>query len=192
MEIQQILFFSFAALILLSAALVALRPRPIESAMWLILNFFLTAGLYILLGSNFVSIIQVLVYAGAIMVLFVFVILLLNLDPREFGSEAGLPWTSLVMFIGFLTFIVLSLHVATPELMKKLPEIKETGAGVFGSIESISMVLLKNYVWGFEIAGVILLLALIGVGLLAYRKPPVRARAIHTSTTDTMKDGGAS
>ena len=92
-----ILFFVFATMILASSALVAFRPRPIESAMWLILNFFLTAGLYVLLGSHFTAVIQVLVYAGAIMVLFVFVILLLNLDPRELGMEASVPWSSLVL-----------------------------------------------------------------------------------------------
>jgi NADH-quinone oxidoreductase subunit J len=168
MDIQQSLFLIFAALILGTAMLVAFRPRPIESAMWLILNFFLTAGLYVLLGSNFVGIIQILVYAGAIMVLFVFVVLLLNLDPRELGTEAGLSWASLVLFMGCITFIMFALHLATPEMMKTLPPLN---ASNFGSVESISRELLTNYVWGFELAGGILLLAVVGVGLLAYRKP---------------------
>lgn len=148
---------------------VAFRPRPIESAMWLILNFFLTAGLYVLLGSNFVGVIQILVYAGAIMVLFVFVVLLLNLDPRELGDEAGMSWASLVLFMGGITFVMMALHLATPETMRPLPELNHTSS--FGSVESISRELLTNYIWGFELAGVILLLAVIGVGLLAYRKP---------------------
>lgn len=181
MEIQQTLFFVFSALILLTAMLVAFRPRPIESAMWLILNFFLTAGLYILLGSNFVGIIQILVYAGAIMVLFVFVVLLLNLDPHELGAEAGMSWASLILFMGCITFVMLALHLATPEVMKGLPEIQKEAN--FGSVESIARELLTNYIWSFELAGAILLLAVVGVGLLAYRKP--RHSGVKKSQTTT-------
>jgi NADH-quinone oxidoreductase subunit J len=168
MDVSQIIFFIFAGLILLTAGLVAFRPRPVESAMWLILNFFLTAGLYVLLGSHFVAVIQVLVYAGAILVLFVFVILLLNLDPRELGGESHLPFGSMVLFIAFLTFVMLCLHVATPELLQKLPEMNSSSQ--FGSIESLAKTLMTRYIFGFEASGVILLLAIIGVGLLAYRR----------------------
>ncbi|MDB5039071.1 MAG: NADH-ubiquinone/plastoquinone oxidoreductase chain 6 [Bacteriovoracaceae bacterium] len=168
MENSQIVFFIFSALILVTAGLVAFRPRPVESAMWLILNFFLTAGLYVLLGSHFVAVIQVLVYAGAIMVLFVFVILLLNLDPRELGTDSSVSWGSLILFVAFLSFILLSLHVTTPELLEKMPPIK--AGSTFGTVEALSKTLLTDYIFGFEMAGVILLLAIMGVGLLAYRK----------------------
>ncbi len=169
MDITQILFYIFSVLILATAGLVAFRARPVESAMWLILNFFLTAGLYVLLGSHFVAVIQVLVYAGAIMVLFVFVILLLNLDPKELGTEHSLSWGSLVLFIAFLSFVLLSLHIATPTLLEKIKPIENAN---FGSIEAISHALIQDYLWGFEAAGIILLLAIVGVGLLASRKPP--------------------
>jgi len=163
------LFYIFSALILFTAALVSFRPRPIESAMWLILNFFLTAGLYVLIGAHFVAVIQILVYAGAIMVLFVFVIFLLNLDAKELGEELNITWSTMVLFLGFLTFVMLSIHIATPELLKRLPALP--AGSEFGTIESISMTILRDYIWGFELAGIILLLAIIGVGLLAYRKP---------------------
>jgi len=167
-DIHHVLFFSFAAIILFSAGMVAFRPRPVESAMWLILNFFVTAGLYVLLGSHFTAVIQVLVYAGAIMVLFVFVILLLNLDPRELGTESGASWSSVVLFIGFLSFVIVSLQLATPDLLKAPTVLPETAT--FGSVEAASRELMTKYIWGFQLAGVILLLALIGVGLIAYRK----------------------
>ena len=168
MDLTQILFFIFAALILLTAGLVAFRPRPVESAMWLILNFFLTAGLYVLLGSHFVAVIQVLVYAGAIMVLFVFVILLLNLDPRELGAEGSISWSGLVLFVSFLSFVLLALHVSTPALLEKMPPAPEGSS--FGTLESLSKTLLSEYIFAFEMAGIILLLAIIGVGLLARRR----------------------
>ena len=168
MGVEQFLFYIFSALILLTAALVAFRPRPVESAMWLILNFFLTAGLYVLIGSHFVAVIQILVYAGAIMVLFVFVILLLNLDPRELGVDTGLSWATLVLFMASTTFVFLALHVAQPELLEPLPSVP--AGSTFGTVEALSMELLTKYIWSFELSGVILLLAIIGVGMLAFRK----------------------
>jgi len=181
-----ILFFALAALILLTGALVAFRPRPIESALWLILNFFLTSALYVLLGAHFVAVIQVLVYAGAIVVLFTFVILLLNLNPQELGAGQAVPWTSFVLLIGTITAILLCFHVATPELLRPLPKLSHPDT--FGTVESFSVYLLKNYVWSFELAGVLLLLAVIGVGLLAYRKP----KSVHGSSQqkDSSKTQG--
>ena len=168
MEIERILFFILSALILLTAGLAALRPRPIESAMWLILNFFITAALYVLLGSHFVAVIQVLVYAGAIMVLFVFIILLLNLDPHEVSTEAVMPWTHLILACGALSFVMLSLSIIEPATSSSFGPINASSA--FGTIENIANQLVTHYMWSFEIAGVILLLAIIGVGMLAYRK----------------------
>lgn len=164
------IFFLLSGLMLLSGALVAFRPKPIESALWLITNFFLTSALYVLMGSYFVAVIQVLVYAGAIMVLFTFVILLLNLDPEEEGEQSSMPWISFVLLVGSISAVLLCFHIATPELLKKMDSLPE--ASGFGSIESFSKAFLTNYIWSFEVAGVLLLLAVIGVGLLAYRKPP--------------------
>jgi len=168
MDLHQTLFFIFAVLILVTAGLVAFRPRPIESALWLILNFFLTAGLYVVLGAHFTAIIQILVYAGAIMVLFVFVILLLNLDPKELGNEDNPSWASMVLFVGILTFVLVAVKLAKPELLVPFPALQEKST--FGSIEALSSDLLYKYYWGFELAGVILLMSIVGVGLLAYRK----------------------
>ncbi len=167
MVFSSILAWIFAGLILLTAGLVALRPRPIESAMWLILNFFLTAGLYVLIGAHFVAVIQVLVYAGAIMVLFVFVILLLNLDPKELGDESAISKTSVALFLAFLTFILLSLRVATPGLLEKFKPLPVDTT--FGTVDGLAQKLLTRYSFSFEVAGIILLLAIIGVGMLAYR-----------------------
>lgn len=172
MDMITALFFVFSALILVTAAMVAFRPRPVEGAMWLILNFFLTAGLYVLLGSHFVAAIQILVYAGAIMVLFVFVIMLLNLDFTETGNESSMKWSTIVLLVSFLSFILLSLQVATPTLLEKLPALPADS--MFGTVESASRVLLRDYLLGFEAAGVILLLAIVGVGLLAHRKAAPR------------------
>lgn len=156
-----------AGLMLISAGLVAFRPKPIESALWLVLNLILTSALYVLLGAHFVAVIQVLVYAGAILVLFTFVILLLNLDPKELGVDASIPWSSLVLIVGALSTVLLCLHVATPELLKKMPP---ASSADYGTVEAFSRVLIEKYVWTFEVAGLLLLLAIIGVGMLSYRQ----------------------
>lgn len=171
---ETVIFYTLPALILATSALVVFRPRPIESAMWLVLNFFFTAALFVVLGAHFAAVIQVLVYAGAILVLFVFVIFLLNIDPKDLGLEAQISWSSLVFFVGSIAFVLLAVRVATPDLLQPLPELPPDSK--FGDIEAFSRTLLTKYVWSFEVAGVLLLLAILGVGMLAYRKP--RARAI--------------
>lgn len=167
MDLVTGLFWVICSMIVVTASFVAFRPRPVESAMWLILNFFLTSALYVLLGSHFVAVIQVLVYAGAIVVLFIFVLFLLNLDHRE-KNPAPISWVSLVIFLGFLSFVMMALKMVHPELMAALPPIEEEG---FGTIENFSRKFLADYIWGFEVAGFLLLMAIVGVGLLAYRKP---------------------
>lgn len=168
MSVESIVFLVIAGLMLVSAGLVAFRPKPIESALWLIVNFFFTSALYVLIGAHFAAIIQILVYAGAIVVLFTFVILLLNLDPEEVGTTASAPWTSLVMVLASISAVLLCMHIATPKLLEGMPALSDNG---YGTVEGFARVFLGKYVLGFEIAGVLLLLAVIGVGLLAYRKP---------------------
>jgi len=169
MNLQEIAFYILGALLLITGGLVAFRPKPIESALWLIVNFICTSALYVLLGAHFVAVIQVLVYAGAIVVLFTFVIMLLNLNPQELGLTAAVPWTSIVLLTGTVAVIFLCLHVATPDLLKGLPVLAED-AGGWGTLENFSKVFLIKYVWSFEIAGILLLMAVLGVGLLAHHQ----------------------
>ena len=163
-------FYLVAGLMLLSAGLVAYRPKPLESALWLILHFFLTSTLYVFLGADFVAVVQLLVYAGAIVVLFTFVILLLNLNPQEISGGESLRWTSTVLFLCALGAVLFCLHIASPSLLEKMP----AAGPSFGSIEAFSRMMIQNYSWSFEVAGLLLLLAVVGVGLLAYRRPSHR------------------
>jgi len=169
------MFYVVSLFLLVTAALVAFRPKPLENALWLILHFFLTSCLYVYLGSHFVAVIQILVYAGAIIVLFTFVIMLLNLSPRELGGLEKSSWISFVMLISTIVVVLLCFRIATPELLQPLSEIDPSTG--FGSVEAFSRVFLTRYVWGFEVAGVLLLLALVGVGLLAYRRPQSKTKA---------------
>lgn len=165
---MDIIFFVLGGLLLASSALVAFRPKPIEAALWLVLHFFVTSAIYVLLGSHFVAVIQILVYAGAIVVLFTFVILLLNFNPEELGLKTSVSWASLVLFFTGIGAVFLCFHVATPELLRPMSG-PEADVG-YGSIENFSRLLLQKYVWSFEVAGIVLLLAIIGVGVLAQKR----------------------
>lgn len=168
MNILDIVFYILATMILISGGLVAFRPKPIESALWLILNFILTSALYVLLGNEFVAVIQVLVYAGAIVVLFTFVILLLNLNPKELGLTSAMSWSSGVLFVAAIAVVLLCMHIATPSLLETMPEVDQVSD--YGTIENFSRVFLERYIWSFEVAGILLLLAIVGVGLLSNRR----------------------
>jgi NADH-quinone oxidoreductase subunit J len=164
MSSPDILFYVFAVLTLVCGALVAANPfsrNPITSAMFLVLTIISMAGLFVLLHAFFLAAVQVLVYAGAVMVLFLFVIMLLDLKEEErrkarrFGFVAGL------IAIGAIVGIFLrSLHATNPG--KNLP-----AATVEGETMPLGKMLFTNYLLPFEIVSLLLLVAMVGVILLS-------------------------
>jgi NADH-quinone oxidoreductase subunit J len=163
---MQILFFILGAVALVSGVLVVFQTHPLRSALWLIVNFFAVAGIYLLAHAEFIAAIQVIVYAGAIMVLFLFVIMLLNLrQPEEtpkspfFGQKLGgiilAAFTALILFYGFS--------------QAKLPAAREMAPGL-GNTESIAVSLFTDYLLPFEVTSVLLLVAIVGAVVLAKSK----------------------
>ncbi|HNW58563.1 MAG TPA: NADH-quinone oxidoreductase subunit J [bacterium] len=164
-----VLFFLFAGLAIAGAVLMVTHKNPVYSAVFLILTFFALAGLYFLLGAQFLSIVQVIVYAGAIMVLFLFVIMLLNL-----ADEVQLPLGQRrSIALGVLMAVVLAVQLlvfvaAGHALFGRL-----TGQyGVFGGVESLGKGLFSTYLYPFEIASVLLLTGIVGAIILGSRKLP--------------------
>ncbi|HTV76491.1 MAG TPA: NADH-quinone oxidoreductase subunit J [Candidatus Baltobacteraceae bacterium] len=163
MGLTDILFYVFAALTLLCGVLVIANPfsrNPVTSAMFLVLTIISMAGLFVLLHAFFLAAVQILVYAGAVIVLFLFVIMLLDLKEEErrkikfFGIVAGLISVGTILAI-FLK----SLH-ATNLNAQSSPTIE-------GDTASLGKLLFTNYVLPFEIVSVLLLVAMIGVILLS-------------------------
>jgi NADH-quinone oxidoreductase subunit J len=156
------LFYIFALLTLASGALVILSRNPVTSAMFLVLTIAFLAGLFVLLHAFFLAAVQILVYAGAVMVLFLFVIMLLNLRAEErrkfnaFGIGAGL--------IGIVSLG----YVLVSTIIKSRP-----GFGAAGTLEGgtipLGKILFTNYLLPFEIVSVLLLVAMVGVILLSKR-----------------------
>ncbi len=163
---MQIIFFILAGMALVSGALVVFQKHPLRSALWLIVNFFVVAGIYLLAHAEFIAAIQVIVYAGAIMVLFLFVIMLLNI--REPEAEAKIPFIGQklvgIILAGF-TGLILIYGVAKVALTSG----KEMAPGL-GNAESIARSLFTDYLLPFEVTSVLLLVAIVGAVVLAKSK----------------------
>lgn len=163
-----LLFFLFATVAIAAAIGMIVARSPINSALWLILNFFCLACLYLTLNAQFIAVIQILVYAGAIMVLFLFVIMLLNLDalPRvkDFDWRKGLAFGVGVAVLAQLMFVIALGLDALPEPMN------EAEAAVLGSASSIGLELFTRYAVMVQVIAVLLLAATIGAVMLAKKK----------------------
>ncbi len=161
-----ILIFSLTAVV--SAIIMITRRNPIKSVLFLILNFFSISALYLLLRAQFIAIIQVLVYAGAIMVLFLFVIMLLNLQDESKLSE-NLTYKKLTaVLLAVLLFAVLSITVYFGFFNKY--KVMNPGAEQQGTVESIGSALYTDFSFPFEVVSFILLAAIIGAIVLAKKK----------------------
>ena len=163
------LFWIFAIIIFVSALVVVLAKNPITSALALIITFFILAGYYVVLSAQFLAAVQVVVYAGAIMVLFLFVIMLLNLQklPEMFPTKKTTT-AVLGIVVGGVLFLL---------ALKALTGVPVSGAGAaeidvdMGSTANLGSKLFTTYLLPFEIASVLLLSAIIGAVVLIRRSP---------------------
>ena len=158
--LQTLLFWLFSVLALAGGLGLIFNRSPVYSALSLILNFFSLAGLYLSLSAEFLAAIQILVYAGAIMVLFLFVIMLLNLQKEnvvlKFDARRG------IAFILGLAFVAEMMYV-----FRSFASEPATGEFEFGKTEAIGRELMTNYLFPFEMISVILIAALIGAIVVA-------------------------
>jgi NADH-quinone oxidoreductase subunit J len=163
MSTLEILFYALSAFAIVSAIMVLVSKNPIHSVLWLILVFFAISGHYILLNAQFLAIVNIIVYAGAIMVLFLFVIMLMNVK-KDSEPQKQL----LVKFIGviaggsFLTLLI-ALVKQTSQLQGKQVLLKE---GTIGLIHPLGKALFSDYVVPFEISSVLFLSAMVGAVII--------------------------
>jgi len=168
MTIELILFIIFSAIAAVSSILMITRSNPVISALFLILNFASLAGLYLLLNAQFIAVAQVIVYAGAIMVLFLFVIMLLK-PEREKLFAAHPRVKTFALIIAVLVFIQLVYMIFLSDPSSSLNPVAAESVKA-GTIEQIGRELYTNYVLPFEAAGFLLLAAKIGALVLAKKK----------------------
>jgi NADH-quinone oxidoreductase subunit J len=165
MTAQLAVFFVLAALAVLGALNLVLQKHPIHSALSLIVVMVSLAGLYLLLGAEFVAAVQIIVYGGAIMVLFVLVIMLLNAGVEEHTSIsklAGVP--GLLLVIALAGFVAATIARSTDAVEAAL----ETGE--LSSSRGISNMIFRDFVYPFELTSFLILVAIMGAVVLAQRE----------------------
>lgn len=163
---EQWIFAFLGAGAVVSAFMVVTRRNPVHSALWLITNFLFLAGIYLTLRAQFIAFIQILVYAGAIMVLFVFVIMLLNLSEKESLREV-LDWKKILpVGIGIAVMMELFYIISQQQMLPPNTLIAEGT----GTVESVGTALFTRYLFPFEVTSLLLTAAIVGAILLAKKK----------------------
>lgn len=160
----QFQFYFFALLAIVSALLFVTRKNPVPAALWLVNVMFALAGLYVMLDAPFVSAVQVLVYAGAIMVVFVFVVMLLNLGHQGLSDLRSIPARLGAGFVGLA--LLANLLVLRREQLPTLP----LAAASDNVVQPVATSLFTDYLVAFELTSLVLLVAVVGAVLLAKRK----------------------
>lgn len=163
---EQLLFYNFGGLAVICAILTILRKNPVTSALFLVACMFCLSALYVLIDAHFIAAAQILIYAGAIMVLFLFVIMLLDLRKSENATPSStMAQKAIGIFIAIDCLVLIGLQVAHYALptVGALPE-------KYGTTELVAKNLFTTYLLPFELAGVLLLVAVVGAVVVAKRE----------------------
>jgi NADH-quinone oxidoreductase subunit J len=165
MVISQIIFYMLAAFTLLSALFVVFSKNPIYSVLWLILCFFSIAGHFVMLNAQFLAVVHIIVYSGAIMVLFLFTVMLLNLNSETEPHKPTLLKFAAVLSGGALFLIIIAAVRSTMPAPYVAPQLSEVGY-----VKNIGMKLYRDYTLPFEVASILFLSAMIGSVVLAKKE----------------------
>jgi NADH-quinone oxidoreductase subunit J len=169
----QVNFYLFGLIAIASSITFVTRKSPVAAALWLVNTMFCLAALYVMLEAQFIGVIQVLVYAGAIMVVFLFVVMLLNLGhPAEIADIRG-KWGRLAASLLGLALLAQVMALAG----KRLPEPFTPGGGYnpdvvrdLGAVGSVAQPLFNEYLLAFELTSVLLLVAIVGAVVIGRRR----------------------
>jgi NADH-quinone oxidoreductase subunit J len=191
MIIQTIAFYAFAAFVVGSAFMVISARNPVHSVLFLILAFFNSAGLFVLLGAEFLAMILVIVYVGAVAVLFLFVVMMLDINFVRL-REGFLQYLPIGASVGLLLLVEIILVVGvlatSPDTVAVAASPTPDIAAV-SNTEALGALLYTKYVYLFQAAGMILLVAMIGAIVLAHRvRPGVRKQSIYAQVSRTRAE----
>ena len=194
MALQAIAFYLMAATTIASGLAVVSARNPVHSVLFLIAAFFSAAGLFVLLGAEFLAMLLVVVYVGAVAVLFLFVVMMLDVDFTQLrqGFARYMPLGGLIASGLAVEMIVVSTTVASKGAarLNDIPMAQGKDAGMMSNAEAIGRVLYTNYVYFFQAAGMVLLVAMIGAIVLTLRhKPGVKRQIIMDQVLRTPKTG---
>ena len=165
--LDQILFYFFAALAVISAVLVVTRRNAVHSAIFLITTLLATAGIFLQLHAEFLFIVQIILYVGGIMVLFVFVIMLVNLDVTLRQMQFNRGW-----LVGLVLAVALGAQLAYALFLGRGMQLTGPAGGELSAqnTEQVGHVLFNSYILPFEIASILLLVAMIGAVVMGKKR----------------------
>ncbi|HEY8618042.1 NADH-quinone oxidoreductase subunit J [Phenylobacterium sp.] len=195
MALQAIAFYLLAAVTVLAGFAVVSARNPVHSVLWLITAFFSAAGLFVMMGAEFIAMLLIVVYVGAVAVLFLFVVMMLDVDFTALrqGFARYMPLGLVVAGILAIEMIMVSTTVATRGAARgnELPNAAGAASGPdVTNAEAIGRVLYTDYVYFFQAAGLVLLVAMIGAIVLTLRhKPGVRRQLVADQVLRTPKTG---
>lgn len=191
MIIATLAFYLFATVAVISALNVIFQRNPVHSVLWLILTFFNAAGLFVLLGAEFVAMILVVVYVGAVAVLFLFVVMMLDINITVI-REGFLKYLWVGAGIGVILLVELALvfggWVMSPEA-QALRAAPAPAPDALSNTEALGSILYTNYAYLFQASGLVLLVAMVGAIVLTLRRRPgVRKQKIHDQVNRRVED----
>ena len=191
MSVADLAFYAFSTVTVAAALMVTLSRNPVHSVLWLILTFLSAAGLFVLLGAEFVAMLLIIVYVGAVAVLFLFVVMMLDVDFAELKSEMAQ-----YMPIGLLVAVILLIQLAfglgawvSADGAMGLHQAPTPDANQVDNTRALGLLLYDKYLYLFQLSGLILLVAMIGaiVLTLRHRRDIKRQNVLHQMWRDPAK-----
>lgn len=191
MIVQAILFYIFAVVAVASGVLVVSARNPVHSVLFLILAFFNAAGMFILIGAEFLAMILVIVYVGAVAVLFLFVVMMLNIDFLQLRS-GFVRYLPIGTLLGLILLAELVLVIGSWAMTPSLPSqalVVTTGGVSLTNTRALGDILYTRYLLAFQAAGLILLVAMIGAIVLTLRhRADVRRQSVPAQLARTRAE----
>ena len=188
MIVAALFFYLFAGVCVASAAMVIVSRNPVHSVLYLILAFVNASGLFVLMGAEFLAMILIVVYVGAVLVLFLFVVMMLDVDFAEL-RQGFLQYLPIGVLVGVVFLAELLLVVGAWVIGPGLPQaISSPIPGNLTNTEALGRVLYTQYVYYFQASGVVLLVAMIGAIVLTLRhKPNIKRQNISDQVARTKE-----
>ena len=183
----QIIFYVFAAIAVISATVVVTARNPVRSVLSLVITFFAMAGVWMLLNAEFLSIILLLVYVGAVMTLFLFVVMMLNID-REKTRGGFVKYLPIGLIFLVLLFGIVLVAIHPSQIVFSQADKAQQLPTDYNNIQALGYVLFTEFVYPFEIAGVILLTAIIAAITLSYRRPRRKVQDVAAQVSVSPKE----
>ncbi len=191
MTVFSFAFYAFAMVTVVAGLMVTISRNPVHSVLWLILTFLSTSGLFILLGAEFVAMLLIIVYVGAVAVLFLFVVMMLDVDFAELKGELA-RYMPLGLLIGVVLLMQIAIGVGVWEVAPDAGALRQAVAPAPDEIENtraLGLLIYDRYFLLFQISGLILLVAMIGAILLTlrHRKDVKRQNVLQQMWRDPAK-----